>query len=49
MVSEANHSRLSALEGPPHWLATAREREGQKKRVSVMPSSRCAAHCSGDC
>jgi hypothetical protein len=44
MVVCANHSRLSAESGPPQLLETAREREGQRKRERVVPSSNCAWH-----
>lgn len=44
MVVCANHSRLSALSAPPQLLETAREREGQRKRERVVPSSNCAWH-----
>lgn len=46
MVAWARNSRLDEESGPPQRLATARVREGQRKRERVMPSSNWVSHFS---
>jgi len=43
MAAEQNISRLEEDVGPPQLLLTAKEREGQRKRESVIACSKWAS------